>query len=172
MFNFIRNVFFGWVCMTLVSAAFAKPPVQELEAFIERVVQLEHVTATEKKQLDDIVFVVFCEDNTNLERAKMVLSTIYNRAKSHEIRDLHREVSRKRQYSCFSMKRIPKKLDNQRYRDIYQMVKDFIRLEQAPSTSAKFFYNHKLVQRSALGKMRLKVVAVSGSHTYLDNVDS
>ena len=172
MFNFVRNVLFGMVCMVLISAASANTHEQDYEKFIERVVQLEHVTATEKKQLDDIVFVVFCEDNTNLERAKLVLSTIYNRAKSHEIKNLHREVSRKRQYSCFTMKRIPKKLDNQRYRDIYQMVKDFVRLEQRPTTSAKFFYNHKLVPRTALGKMRLKVVTVSGSHTYLDSVDS
>ena len=122
---------------------------------------------TQEQKLNDVVWVVYCEDNTDLTAAHLVLSTIYNRAKSHSIDKLYGAVSAKRQYHCFRIKPTQKKLSSKRFKEIKKMVTLFVANKQSPSTKAKFFYNHKLVARSALGKMRLAVVKVYGSHTYL-----
>jgi hypothetical protein len=122
---------------------------------------------TDPAKLNAVAWVVFCEDNTDLTASHLVLSTVYNRANSHDVRELYRAVSAKGQYHCHRIKPTAKQLASQRFKDIVQMVRTFIVEEHFPSTRAKYFYNHKLVKRAALGKMRLTVLRVYGSHTYL-----
>lgn len=122
---------------------------------------------TKEQQIQEIAWVVFCEDNTTNHAASLVLSTIYNRAGSHDVRELHKAVSAKRQYHCYRMTPTAKKLQSHRYKEIETLVKSFIYFEERPITKAKYFYNHRLVSRSQLGKMKLTVTEVYGSHTYL-----
>ncbi len=118
-----------------------------------------------EKKLNDLVFVVYCEDRTDETAMMLVLSTIYNRAQSHDVGLLHSEVSKKNQYYCFNMKSSNKKIESKSYSQAYDLVCDFISEERSPSTRARYFYNHKLVRPSFV---RTKtVVQVYGSHTYL-----
>lgn len=114
-----------------------------------------------------VSWVVYCEDNTDMTAAHLVLSTVFNRAASHNPKDLYRAVSAKGQYHCHRLKPRAQQLNSVRFKEISQMVRRFVQEEHFPSTSAKYFYNHKLVKRSALGKIRLSVVRRYGSHTYL-----
>lgn len=118
-----------------------------------------------EKKLNDLVFVVYCEDRTDETAMMLVLSTIYNRAQSHDVGLLHSEVAKKNQYYCFTMKSGAKKIDNVKYSEAYDLVCDFINEERSPSTRARYFYNHKLVRPSFVRSKT--VVQVYGSHTYL-----
>lgn len=118
-------------------------------------------------KLSAVAWVVYCEDHTDMRAAKLVLSTVYNRAKSHDIDKLYKAVSAKGQYHCHRIKPKAKALNSKKYREIHQLVTDFTQGRKPPITNAMYFYNHKLVPRSALGKMRLTVAQVHGSHTYL-----
>lgn len=122
---------------------------------------------TYEQKLDAVAWVVYCEDNTDMTAAHLVLSTVYNRAKTHSVDKLYKAVSAPRQYHCFKIKPTAKKLASKRFKEIKKMVVKFVTEKECPSTKAKFFYNHKLVKKSALGKMKLAVVKVYGSHTYL-----
>jgi len=118
-----------------------------------------------ESKLNDLVFVVYCEDRTDETAMLLVLSTVYNRAQSHDIGLLHNEVSKKNQYYCFNMKSGGKKIDKATYTEAYDLVCDFVTNERSPSTRARYFYNHKLVRPSFV---RTKtVIQVYGSHTYL-----
>ena len=116
-------------------------------------------------KLHDIVFVVYCEDRTDETAMKLVMSTIYNRAQSHDVNLLHNEVSKKNQYYCFNMKAKTKKINQAEYEKVEAVVCDFITNERSPISRAKYFYNHKLVNPSFI--KTLTVVRVYGSHTYL-----
>lgn len=118
-------------------------------------------------KLTAVAWVVFCEDNTDMTAAHLVLSTVFNRAGRYDVNSLYRAVSAKGQYHCHRIKPKPKQLESQRFKDIKRMISTFINEEHFPSTSAKYFYNHKLVKRSALGHMRLSIVRIYGAHTYL-----
>lgn len=125
-----------------------------------------HAKSPEQK-LKDIAWVVYCEDHTDEKASMLVMSTIYNRAESHNVHKLHTEIVKKRQYYCHRIKPTAKKLNSEKYKAVNIMVRDFIEEQQPPTTKARFFYNHKLVSRSRLGNMRLRVAEVHGSHTYL-----
>lgn len=128
----------------------------------------EHTFSVEEMiKLEDIAFVVFCEDNTSMKASKLVLSTIYNRAKSHDIDSLHKEITRKNQYSCINMKRTRIKREPDSFKKIYDMVVRFIENKQRPLTNAKYFINHNLVDVNKFSNDKLKVVMVYGAHTYL-----
>ena len=114
-----------------------------------------------------VSWVVYCEDNTDLTAAHLVLSTVFNRARSHAPKELYRAVSAKGQYHCHKLRPKDKQLRSKRFKEVSEMVRTFVKEEHFPSTSAKYFYNHKLVKRSALGKIRLSVVRRYGAHTYL-----
>lgn len=116
-------------------------------------------------KLNDIVFVVYCEDRTDETAMMLVLSTIYNRAESHDINLLHNEVSKKNQYYCFNMKAKGKKVEKVAYDQTYDLVCDFIQQERSPITRARYFYNHKLV-RPTFARSK-KIVQTYGSHVYL-----
>lgn len=146
----------NWIIIALVVWAALFPHIAAAES-----------AKTDTYKLNAVAWVVFCEDNTDMTAAHLVLSTVYNRANSHDVRDMYRAASAKGQYYCHRIKPTAKKLSSQRFKDILQMVRTFIEEEHFPSTSAKYFYNHKTVKRSALGKMRIKVVRIYGSHTYL-----
>lgn len=118
-----------------------------------------------EKKLNDLVFVVYCEDRTDETAMMLVLSTIYNRAQSHDVGLLHSEVAKKNQYYCFSMKSGGKKIDNVKYSEAYDLVCDFINEERSPTTRARYFYNHKLVRPSFVRSKTF--VQVYGSHTYM-----
>ena len=118
-----------------------------------------------EKKLNDLVFVVYCEDRTDETAMMLVLSTIYNRAQSHDVGLLHSEVSKKNQYYCFNMKKNAKKIEQPAYDKTYDLVCDFITNERSPITRARYFYNHKLVKPSFV--RTLQVVRVYGAHTYL-----
>lgn len=124
-----------------------------------------YVEANLEAKLHDIVFVVYCEDRTDETAKLLVLSTVYNRAKSHDVSLLHNEVGKKNQYYCFNMKANAKKLEQPAYDKTYDLVCDFIKHERSPITRARYFYNHKLVQPSFV--RNLQVVKIYGSHTYL-----
>lgn len=118
-----------------------------------------------ESKLNDLVFVVYCEDRMDETAMMLVLSTVYNRAQSHDIGLLHNEISKKNQYYCFNMKSSNKKIEKVAYAKAYDLVCDFIKNKRNPSTRALYFYNHKLVQPSFA---RTKtIVQVYGSHTYL-----
>ena len=124
-----------------------------------------YVDAKMEAKLHDLVFVVYCEDRSDEPAKLLVLSTVYNRAQSHDVGLLHTEVSKKNQYYCFNMKSSNKKIESKSYSQAYDLVCDFISEERSPSTRARYFYNHKLVRPSFV---RTKtVVQVYGSHTYL-----
>lgn len=116
-------------------------------------------------KLHDLVFVVYCEDRTDETAKMLVLSTVYNRAQSHDLTLLHNEVSKKNQYYCFNMKSKSKKLEQPAYDKTYDLVCDFLQFERSPITRARYFYNHKLVKPSFV--RTLQVVRVYGAHTYL-----
>lgn len=118
-----------------------------------------------ERKLNDIVFVVYCEDRTDIYASGLVMSTIYNRAESYDVSLLHDEVSKKNQYYCFNMKSKSKKIYKEKYSEVYDMVCDFITNERSPTTQAKYFYNYKLV-RPTFARTR-KVVLTYGSHVYL-----
>ncbi len=118
-----------------------------------------------EKKLNDLVFVVYCEDRTDETAMMLVLSTIYNRAQSHDVGLLHSEVAKKNQYYCFTMKSGVKKIDNVKYSEAYDLVCDFINEERSPTTRARYFYNHKLVRPSFVRSKTF--VQVYGSHTYM-----
>lgn len=118
-----------------------------------------------KQKFNDIVFVVYCEDRMDETAMMLVLSTIYNRAQSHEINLLHSEIAKKNQYCCFNMRKSVKKIEPVAYNKAYNLVCDFIKNKRKPITQARYFYNHKLVRPSyARAKT---VVKIYGSHTYL-----
>lgn len=118
-----------------------------------------------ESKLNDLVFVVYCEDRTDETAMMLVLSTVYNRAQSHDINLLQSEVSKKNQYYCFNMKSKIKKIDKVSYNQTYDLVCDFIQQERSPITRARYFFNHKLV-RPSFARSK-KVVQVYGAHTYL-----
>lgn len=118
-----------------------------------------------ESKLNDLVFVVYCEDRTDETAMRLVLSTVYNRAQSHDINLLQKEVSKKNQYYCFNMKAKGSKIDMVKYNQTYDLVCDFVLNERSPSTRARYFYNHKLVRPSFI--RTLTKVEVYGSHTYL-----
>lgn len=118
-------------------------------------------------KIREIARVVHCEDNTSAYASRLVMSVVYNRAKSYSVDKLYSEVSRKRQFSCFKLKASHKKMASKSYHKTLEIVHAFIEGKQRPTTSAKFFYNHRLVSQSALGNMKLKVVKVHGAHSYL-----
>lgn len=122
---------------------------------------------TTEQKIHTIAWVVFCEDNTDMTAAKLVLSTLYNRAGSYDAGKLYKAAAAPKQYNCYNIKPTKEKLASKRFKDIKSMVKLFITERQRPITRAKYFYNHRLVAKSKLGKMRLAVVKVYGSHTYL-----
>ena len=101
-----------------------------------------------ESKLNDLVFVVYCEDRTDETAMMLVLSTVYNRAQSHDINLLQSEVSKKNQYYCFNMKPKIKKIDKVSYNQTYDLVCDFIQQERSPITRARYFFNHKLVRPS------------------------
>lgn len=116
-------------------------------------------------KFNDLVFVVYCEDRSDDTAKLLVLSTVYNRAQSHDITLLYKEISKKNQYYCFNMKSKSKKLEQSSYEKTYDLVCDFLKFEKSPITKASYFYNHKLVRPSFV--RTLKIVRVYGSHTYL-----
>lgn len=118
-----------------------------------------------EQKFNDLVFVVYCEDRTDETAMMLVLSTIYNRAQSHDVGLLHSEVAKKNQYYCFNMKKGAKKIDSVAYDQTYDLVCDFIINERDPVTRARYFYNHKLV-RPTFARTKT-IVQVYGSHTYL-----
>lgn len=118
-----------------------------------------------ESKLNDLAFVVYCEDKTDETAMMLVMSTIYNRAQSHDVGLLHAEVAKKSQYYCFTMKKGAKKVDNVKYSEAYDLVCDFVMNERSPVTRARYFYNHKLV-RPTFARTKT-VVQVYGSHTYL-----
>lgn len=122
---------------------------------------------TAEQKIQDIAWVVFCEDATTERASRLVMSTIYNRAKSHSVSALHKAVSAKRQYYCYQIRPTARQLKSAKFAKVKNMVRDFIQHQRRPITKAKYFYNHRLVKRSKLGKMRLTVAEVHGSHTYL-----
>ena len=124
-----------------------------------------YVDAKMEAKLHDLVFVVYCEDRSDETAKLLVLSTVYNRAQSHDINSLHAEVSKKNQYYCFNMKKNVKKIEQPAYDKTYDLVCDFLINERSPITRARYFYNHKLVKPSFV--RTLQVVRVYGSHTYL-----
>ena len=124
-----------------------------------------YVDAKMEAKLQDLVFVVYCEDRSDETAKLLVLSTVYNRAQSHDINSLHVEISKKNQYYCFNMKKNAKKLEQPAYDKTYDLVCDFITNERSPITRARYFYNHKLV-RPTFARSKT-VVQVYGSHTYL-----
>ena len=135
--------------------------------FLSTVVMAESPEAQRLFKIREIARVVHCEDNTSAYASKLVMSVVYNRAKSYSVDKLYREISRKRQFSCFKLKASYKKMSSKSYKKTLEIVRAFIEGKQRPTTSAKFFYNHRLVSQSALGKMKLKVVKVHGAHSYL-----
>lgn len=118
-----------------------------------------------ESKLNDLAFVVYCEDKTDETAMMLVMSTIYNRAQSHDVGLLHAEVAKKNQYYCFTMKSGFKNIHKVKYSEAYELVCDFITNERSPSTRARYFYNHKLV-RPTFARSKT-VVQVYGSHTYL-----
>lgn len=118
-----------------------------------------------ESKLNDLVFVVYCEDKTDETAMLLVMSTIYNRAQSHDVSLLHAEVTKKNQYYCFNMKSGMKKIYKTKYEEAYDLVCDFITSERSPTTRARYFYNHKLV-RPTFARTK-SVVQVYGAHTYL-----
>ena len=117
-----------------------------------------------ESKFNDLVFVVYCEDRTDETAMMLVLSTVYNRAQSHDINLLHNEVAKKNQYYCFNMKS-KVKIHASTFNKTYELVCDFIQKERSPITQALYFYNHKLV-RPSFARSK-KIVQVYGSHTYL-----
>lgn len=118
-----------------------------------------------EKKLNDVVFVVYCEDRTDVKSMLLVMSTIYNRANSHDVKDLHTEVSKKNQYYCFNMKSTTKKINEKEYEKVYNTVCDFITKERSPITRAKYFYNYRLVKPSFV--KTLTPLLTYGAHVYL-----
>lgn len=135
-------------------------------AFIPSLAEAKCYTdAKLESKLNDLAFVVYCEDKTDETAMMLVMSTIYNRAQSHDVGLLHAEVAKKNQYYCFTMKKGVKKVDNVKYSEAYDLVCDFVMNERSPVTRARYFYNHKLV-RPTFARTKT-VVQVYGSHTYL-----
>lgn len=118
-----------------------------------------------EEKLNDIVFVVYCEDRTDITAMSLVMSTIYNRANSYDVNLLHKEIVKKNQYYCYGMKSTVKKINQKEYKNVYNLVCDFITNERSPITKAKYFYNHNLVRPKFIN--RLTIVQIYGSHTYL-----
>ena len=124
---------------------------------------------TISSKLDDIIYVVYCEDRSNTKASLLVLSTIYNRANSYEIDDLHNEISKKNQYYCYTIKQKNNKINIKEYQKVSNLVCDFIYNKRRPITKAKYFYNYKtVINKKTLDFFHtLKVVLVHGSHVYL-----
>lgn len=118
-----------------------------------------------ERQINDIAFVVYCEDRSDDTAVRLVMSTIYNRAQSYDVQLLHNEIAKKNQYYCYNMKSSTRKIDSQRFSDVKEIVCDFIINERSPITIARYFYSHKLIRPKFA--TRLTKILVYGSHTYL-----
>jgi hypothetical protein len=116
-------------------------------------------------KFNDVVFVVYCEDRSDTKAVMLVMSTIYNRAGSHDVNLLQAEVSKKNQYYCFNMKSKNKNISLKEYTNVYNTVCDFVTNERSPITRAKYFYNYKLVSPSFV--KTLTPLLTHGSHIYL-----
>lgn len=127
----------------------------------------EEKNKIKRNKFNDVAFVIYCEDRTNTKAMKMVLSTIYNRAKSYDINKLHKEVSKRNQYYCYNLINNGKKIETKKMNQVRKLLHNFIMYKGKPITNAVFFYNHKQVRPKFA--RRLKIIEVYGAHTYLTN---
>jgi len=127
-----------------------------------------------EEYVEIITNIIWCEDRTSLNNAKDVLSTIINRAKSTNIKDMATVATDPYQFSCYNSPKIiasqrTNKLDIVMKEKIKQLVLDAINGNFTITHNGTHYYAYKKIRKPRWAK-KMRVVKKNDKHIFLVNL--